>query len=259
MGLVGLDRQLALIKDYVKNYRVYTKKAMLLYGPPGTGKTESVYQVARELGYKVVEYNSSDEWGGELIEEVGLILRVNSLVPTIILIDEVDNINLNTQGILAKYIGKSVKPVVLTANDINRVHSKLRVISSEVQYFKPRARDIVKIAKGIKTYVPDYRQARILAEYGGYGYKPSLGRVDRLVKYLRTGEYRELDKVDLVILLENMCKILNGYKLYRFIELLSIVDRVGRPDILNGFKVNVRGLDEPYFYRRLREGGEGYS
>ena len=53
------------IVDYVRR-----KKPLLLAGPPGVGKTSTVYAVARELDYDVVDINSSDSRNKEFFENM---------------------------------------------------------------------------------------------------------------------------------------------------------------------------------------------
>jgi replication factor C large subunit len=58
-AMIGNEQaRLDLIK-WLKNWRMGSK-ALLLTGPPGVGKSTSVYAVAREFGYTVIEYNASD-------------------------------------------------------------------------------------------------------------------------------------------------------------------------------------------------------
>ena len=106
------------------NYKRQKCRAALLYGPIGTGKTCSIYALAHELGYDILELNSSD-----IRNEAGISSFVGSAVgqqslffrPKIILIDEVDNISgVQDRGCvpaLLKAIEKSTFPIILTAND----------------------------------------------------------------------------------------------------------------------------------------------
>jgi len=122
--IIGQSLALVQLKEFIQNYKKQKYKAALLYGPVGTGKTSSVYALAKELNYDILEINSSD-WRDEksinLI--VGGALGQQSLFfrPKIILIDEVDNISgVQDRGCLSalsKCLETSSFPVVFTAND----------------------------------------------------------------------------------------------------------------------------------------------
>ena len=83
----------------IKNYVLgKNKKPLLVHGPPGTGKTASVYAIANELGYEVVEANASDFRDKNSINSVvGSALNQVSLFKKgkIILIDELEGFSGN--------------------------------------------------------------------------------------------------------------------------------------------------------------------
>ncbi|MBU0460846.1 MAG: replication factor C large subunit [Nanoarchaeota archaeon] len=120
----GQEKAVAELKDYLTNYKNKKQRAALLYGPIGNGKTSSVYALAQELKYDLLEINSSDLRKAENIK----IFLDNALgqqslffTPKLILIDEVDNISGRSDRgcipALLKAIERSTFPVILTAND----------------------------------------------------------------------------------------------------------------------------------------------
>ena len=145
--IIGQSLALIQLKEFILNYKKQKYKAALLYGPVGTGKTSSVYALAKELNYDVLEINSS-EWRDEKCINlvVGGALGQQSLFfrPKIILIDEVDNISgVQDRGCLPallKCLEHSSFPVILTANDPfdskfkNLRNSSLMLEFAEIDY-----------------------------------------------------------------------------------------------------------------------------
>lgn len=118
------------------------KKAILLYGPSGTGKTASVYTLAEELGYELIEVNASDQRNAESIGSVvGAAAVQGSLFGTqkIILVDEIDGLSGNQDrgGIpeVIRIIEKTKYPIIMTALDpYNQKLSPLRKVCALVEY-----------------------------------------------------------------------------------------------------------------------------
>ena len=123
-GVVSQNKALGSLKEYVTNYSKQRKKSALVYGPTGVGKTCSVYALAKELDWEVIEVNASDVRNEEEIRKrLGPAINQMSLFSRgkIILIDELDGISgtkdrggINT---IIKLMEKSTFPIVLTAND----------------------------------------------------------------------------------------------------------------------------------------------
>jgi replication factor C large subunit len=123
--IFGQDVGKVKLKDFIVNYKVQKFKAALVHGPLGVGKTSSVYAIANELKYDVLEINSSDLRNAANIKSfLDSALGQQSLffTPKLILIDEVDNISgVKDRGCVPavlKAIEKSKFPIILTANDI---------------------------------------------------------------------------------------------------------------------------------------------
>ncbi len=119
----GQNKALSELKDFITNFPK-NGKAALLYGKTGTGKTSSVYALAKELNYEVMEMNASDYRNKDSMESIiGSASKQRSLLykSKIILIDEVDGLSgTKDRGAipsLISLINKSSYPIVLTAND----------------------------------------------------------------------------------------------------------------------------------------------
>ena len=56
----GQQLAVSQLKDFIMNYKNQRENAAVIYGPIGNGKTSSVYALANELNYDVLEINSSD-------------------------------------------------------------------------------------------------------------------------------------------------------------------------------------------------------
>ncbi|MFA5303745.1 MAG: replication factor C large subunit [Candidatus Nanoarchaeia archaeon] len=153
--LVGIDENVEKISDFLKNFKNYKKKALLLIGPEGSGKTSSVYAIANSLGFDVLEINASDKRNAENIKSiVGSASLQQGLFSNskIILIDEVDGLSGNSDRGGVREINLILKstnfPIIMTAN--NEYSSKLEGVkqNSTVIKFKKRGYwDIYKLVK----------------------------------------------------------------------------------------------------------------
>ena len=112
------------LKEYIRKYKAQRRRAVFLHGPPGTCKSSSVYAIAQELNYEVVETNASDfRTKDKILSRLGGALMQHSLFSRgkIILVDEVDGLSgMKDRGAAQAIVGllaKSTFPVVLVAND----------------------------------------------------------------------------------------------------------------------------------------------
>lgn len=101
------------------------QKPLLLVGPPGIGKTLVAYVVAREFGWSLVEFNSSDARDKETIEKVVYAAAVNASFTgqlRLVLLDEIDGVQgAEDKGGLSAILNvlkEARNPIILTANDI---------------------------------------------------------------------------------------------------------------------------------------------
>ena len=140
----GQQKAVSELKDFIENYKQKRQKAALIYGPIGNGKTSSVYALAKQLDFDLLEINSSD-----LRNKANMDSFLNSAIgqqslffkPKLILIDEIDNISgVKDRGCiqaLTKAIEKSTFPVILTAKDpSNSKFKALRKACQMIEFHK---------------------------------------------------------------------------------------------------------------------------
>lgn len=136
--IFGQPKAIDELKNFITKYKAQKQRAALLYGPIGNGKTSSVYALAKELNYDLLEINSSDIRNQENMNSfLNSAIGQQSLFfkPKLILIDEIDNISgTKDRGAvpaLLSAIEKSTFPVILTAND--PFDSKLKALKKACQ------------------------------------------------------------------------------------------------------------------------------
>lgn len=144
----GQQKVVGELRNFITNYKQQKQKAALVFGAVGCGKTSSIYALAQELNYDVLEINSSDLRNEENINTfLGAALGQQSLFfrPKIVLIDEIDNlsgrIDRGCLPALLKAISNSSFPVIITANDP----------------FDVKLKHVMKIAKRIEFHKLQYR------------------------------------------------------------------------------------------------------
>ena len=155
--LIGQDEVIEKLKKFIVHFSTEKKNSALIYGPSGTGKTCSVYAIANELGYEVIEVNASEFRNAEQINlKVGNAMKQRSLFAKgkIILVDEIDGLSGHQDrgGIQAitKLIEISTYPVILTAtNPFDNKFSTLRSKSAMMEFKPLDYLSIFKILKAI--------------------------------------------------------------------------------------------------------------
>lgn len=155
--IIGQDKVVNSLKEFVSNYKKAKKKAMIIYGPPGCGKTSSVYAVADELGLEVIEINASDCRNKDAISLIiGSASKQASLFAKgkIILVDELDGISgtKDRGGVAAitDIVKNSSYPIVITSNNpYDKKFSSLRKVSDIVEFIELSCNDIFGFLKNV--------------------------------------------------------------------------------------------------------------
>ncbi|ASJ00035.1 replication factor C large subunit [Thermococcus gorgonarius] len=123
------------------------KKALILAGPPGSGKTTTVYALANEYGFEVIELNASDERTYTMIEryvQAAYTMDILGKHRKLIFLDEADNIEPSGAKEIAKLIDKAKNPIIMAANHYWEVPREIRDKAQIVEYKRLTQRDIIK-------------------------------------------------------------------------------------------------------------------
>ncbi|NYT06786.1 MAG: replication factor C large subunit [Methanomicrobiales archaeon] len=141
------------LRQMVEWGRTWTRESrpLILYGKPGTGKTSSVYALAADLNWEVIELNASDQRTKDVILRIaGTSSQTGSLTGAerkVILLDEADNLHGTADRGGARAILEVIRtarqPVILIANDLYQIPAEIRSRSDPVQFRALPARSIV--------------------------------------------------------------------------------------------------------------------
>ncbi|MEM3374713.1 MAG: replication factor C large subunit [Candidatus Woesearchaeota archaeon] len=198
----GQNLALEKLVNFIKNFK--KGKSALLYGPTGSGKTSSVYAIANEFNYELIEVNASDVRDAESIKEkLGNAINQISLFGNkkIILIDEIDGISgTSDRGGLSeimKLIEKSTFPIILTANEIfDQKFSTLRQKSELIEFHSLNYLSILTILKKIAYEEKiDYEESVLssLARRSGGDLRGAITDLQVLTEHTRKLKKQDLD------------------------------------------------------------------
>jgi replication factor C large subunit len=152
-AMVGNEQPRLEIVRWLKYWKIGAKP-LLLTGPPGIGKSSSIYAVASEFHYTVLEYNASDVRTREhLREEIGPLLSNSTLFAgeekILIFLDEVDGLSGRSDyagmDYVLEFIEDSTLPVAMAANVEDDQKIKKLVQKSHHIRFRPVAPDLLFI------------------------------------------------------------------------------------------------------------------
>ncbi len=150
--IAGQDFAISQLKNVIER-----KGVALLHGAPGTGKTCSVYALANDLGYEVLEINASDFRNEENMQRiVGGSLQQASLFSKgkIVLVDELEGISgQEDRGGISELNGlldSKTHAVVLITNDPwDKKFSTLRKKCTLIEYKNVNADSVAKVLRRI--------------------------------------------------------------------------------------------------------------
>ncbi|MHA1662266.1 MAG: AAA family ATPase [Candidatus Thorarchaeota archaeon] len=214
---------------------VKAKEPILLYGKSGVGKTSVVYDVARELEMEVSEINSSLCRDESVIQLIKVQVQNGTLMPTILLLDEVDGFAHIKK--LSEILNSQLKvSVVMTANNLTReIMDYLRGIVKMIYVSEPEFADVGFVQ------VKDFRQAELIKRGVSDGYF-DLSEEEEIEQALQTGDFTTLGYSKEIIekLLDASAQHLQGFHALAFVFALKVCDDVKDLRVLNGMKVKRR-------------------
>ncbi len=137
--VIGHKDSIEELKRFMQNKK---HKAAIIYGPSGNGKTSTVYALANDMNYEVLEINASDFRDADSINLiVGGAAKQMSLFARgkIILVDEIDGLSgMEDRGgisALAKLFSESAFPIICTAtNPFDKKFSLLRKKAELIEF-----------------------------------------------------------------------------------------------------------------------------
>ena len=244
------------IVDYIRK-----KKPILLAGGPGVGKTSSVYAVARELDYDVVDINSSDSRNKEFFENMLKRCKMTTWKSQLIFFDEADSMRSTGYTHLNKIIAESKHPIVLAANDYWKIPMETRKRCQMIQIKSPTLTSLVKLVKQIGekeklkpqyskiTAGDDYRTAISKAFYNSSNYNKDEPFKDTENYFKHSKVPRNIDPMWLI---DNLPQYYYGKSLVTQMALIKASDKYKLEDLLQfGEKPNKKGrVQTPYFIKR---------
>jgi len=150
--LVGNEEARLEAFKWLKKWKTGSKP-LLLTGPPGVGKSTTVYAVASELGYTILEYNASDVRTRDRLREALLPTLENASLfgkeKLLIFLDEIDGISGRSDyagmDFVLDFIENATMPVAMAANLEDTQKLKKIEQKSLVIRFNPVPVDVLTI------------------------------------------------------------------------------------------------------------------
>ncbi|WP_255195444.1 replication factor C large subunit [Halorarius litoreus] len=138
------------------------REAVILHGSPGVGKTSAAHALANDMGWPVIELNSSDQRTADVIERVaGEAAKSGTLTQSVegqpgrrlVIMDEADNIHGTYDRGGARAVTKLVKeanqPMVLIANEFYDMSRGLRKACRTIEFRDVSSRSIVPVLRDL--------------------------------------------------------------------------------------------------------------
>jgi len=217
--IIGQDKAVRALRQFIVNYGSQKKKAALLYGPSGCGKTSIAYALARESGLEILEVNASDFRNKEQVQKnIGAAVGQQSLFSKgkLILVDEVDGLSgtKDRGGLqaLLKLMQNSTFPILLTlTNPWDPKFASLRTKSLMVAFDELGPEQIFLIlsraVKGEKLEVGESVLKQLARQCGGDA-RAAITDLQTLVSGKKTIDAHDLEGLGMREKQQNMIQAL---------------------------------------------------
>ena len=252
--LIGNPKAIAQLKSVMED----GKKA-LVHGEPGIGKNSAVYALAADLGFSVHEINASDSRRKEELESLYQRTLSKGFRKHLYLLDEIDG--LKNWTMVEKILSHSRHVIILIANDAWVIPKKVRDMCTEVRFYKPRIQEVVKKIKEISKAEgidadysgvgTDVRSSINASFYGGERResKDMFTKIDRIMR--GGGDLSDINKDDLIWILDNLHNYYSGRDLFEALRVLSIASK-GDVRALKLLPKGKGKIEYPYTLRRRK-------
>jgi len=261
---IGDKKVLKQVLDYAKN-----DVPVILVGDPGVGKTTMAYLVAKELGMRIEETNSSDKRKSEDLSEFERKFKTRSIVPTLFLFDEIDGMSKKGQRRLSETIKKAIKPVIITANDNMKVSLslkkycklvELKLTSMHLQSVIDRIKEIAK-----KEDIKDVNYEKVCLDVRSsircvleksQGYKKEENNFEKtkelfIEKKIERNKSSNGNDVTIPWVLDNIYNFYYGLDIYKAVRILGISAELGDINLLSNLPNTDKGRPKyPYYLRK---------
>ena len=169
--VIGNPKAVSELRAWAREWSsgVPSKRAVVLMGSPGIGKTSAAVALASDMGWGLVEMNSSDQRTGDAIAAVALkgaygntftdsgsYLDSKTGGMKLIILDEADslfgNADRGAMPVISELIKRTKQPVILIVNDfyaLSRKSSAAKTDTLQINFMKPRSTEIVKALRNI--------------------------------------------------------------------------------------------------------------
>jgi len=238
---------------------------LVIVGPPGCGKSYAVQKAGEEMGYEVVELDSSELNPDHFAK----VIATKGLKPSVIVVDVVDYLYPSDQAKLFRAMKKRAVPVIFTAHSRYSLCDEAETCEV-VSMFRPDVRELSKYVNqkakevGLKPNYQalnsrDWRQA-ILSLYGSEGYSLEESVAKAVEQFFRVGRLEGADPSTLITIADNVSHFYGIYA-YLLLKYVALADMSKRPEPLEALGEVVKGrVAKPkpsYALEKLRVAKEG--
>ena len=169
--ILGQERAVSALRDFIGSFKTKRKRALLIYGPPGCGKTSAAYAIAKEFSLEILEVNSSDFRDEKKLHgSIGQASVQQSLFQKskLLLIDEVDGLlNRFDRGAIPsiiQFVKTTAFPIIITANNPwDRKFSQLRTACEMIEFSPLSHQTLLTVLRNVCTNEPIEYEEKALA------------------------------------------------------------------------------------------------